>query len=41
MSMIKTSKLTKRFGSFTALQEVDFEVNEGEIYGFYRAEWCW
>lgn len=26
--------MTKRFGKFTALEGVDLEVNEGEIYGF-------
>lgn len=34
MAVIKTKGLTKRFGKFTALNNVDLEVNEGEIYGF-------
>jgi branched-chain amino acid transport system ATP-binding protein len=31
--MLTISRLTKRFGGFTALQEVDLEVREGEILG--------
>ena len=31
--MLKVARLTKRFGGFTALNEVSFEVNEGEILG--------
>lgn len=34
MSMLKTINLTKKFGSFTALDGVDLEVQEGEVYGF-------
>ncbi|MCR2821452.1 ABC transporter ATP-binding protein [Lederbergia panacisoli] len=32
--MLRTSNLTKRFGNFTALDGVNIEVNEGEIFGF-------
>jgi len=31
--VIKTSKLTKKYKSFTALNEVSIEVNQGDIYG--------
>ena len=31
--MLTVSRLTKRFGGFTALQEVSLEVREGEILG--------
>jgi len=31
---IETDALTKRFGSFTAVDRVDLNVNDGEIYGF-------
>jgi len=34
MNILKTTKLTKQFGKFTALDGVDLELNEGEIYGF-------
>lgn len=34
MNVLKTTNLTKKFGKFTALDGVDFEVKEGEIYGF-------
>ena len=32
--MIKVEKLTKRFGGFTAVNGIDFEVQKGEIVGF-------
>jgi len=31
--VIKTSKLTKKYKNFTALNEVSIEVNQGDIYG--------
>lgn len=34
MPIVKATNLTKRFGNFTALDEVNLEVNKGEIYGF-------
>lgn len=34
MSVLTVNNLTKRFGKFTALDGVNMEVNEGEIYGF-------
>jgi ABC-2 type transport system ATP-binding protein len=33
-SVLQTELLTKSFGSFTALDKISIEVNEGEIYGF-------
>jgi ABC-2 type transport system ATP-binding protein len=35
--VIKTEKLTKRFGNFIAANELTFEVNKGEIFGFLGA----
>lgn len=35
--VIKTDKLTKRFGDFTATDEITFEVYRGEIFGFLGA----
>ena len=35
--VIKTEKLTKRFGDFTAASELSFEVYKGEIFGFLGA----
>jgi ABC-2 type transport system ATP-binding protein len=35
--VISTDKLTKRFGNFTAVNEITFEVLEGEIFGFLGA----
>lgn len=35
--VIKTDKLTKKFGDFIAVSEVTFEVFKGEIFGFLGA----
>ena len=35
--VIKTEKLTKRFGDFIAANEISFEVYRGEIFGFLGA----
>ncbi|MCU9612902.1 ABC transporter ATP-binding protein [Caldibacillus lycopersici] len=34
MAVVQTKNITKRFGAFTALDGVNMELNEGEIYGF-------
>lgn len=36
-AVIKTDKLTKRFGDFIATNEITFEVEKGEIFGFLGA----
>ena len=33
MSLLKTTNFTKKFGTFTALDGVNIEVNKGEVYG--------
>jgi ABC-2 type transport system ATP-binding protein len=35
--VIKTDKLTKKFGDFVAVSEISFEVYKGEIFGFLGA----
>jgi len=35
--VIRTEQLTKRFGSFTAVDHISFEVHRGEIFGFLGA----
>lgn len=35
--VIKTDKLTKRFGDFVAVNEISFETYPGEIFGFLGA----
>lgn len=35
--VIETQRLTKRFGDFTAVREISFSVNKGEIFGFLGA----
>jgi ABC-2 type transport system ATP-binding protein len=32
--LIKTKKLTKKFGDFTAVRDIDLDIHPGEIYGF-------
>ena len=32
--------LVKRFGDFTAVDNVDFTINRGEIFGFLGANGC-
>lgn len=34
MTILQTIDLTKKFGKFTALDQINLQVNEGEIYGF-------
>ena len=36
-TVIKTKDLTKRFGDFTAVDKITFEVHKGEIFGFLGA----
>lgn len=35
--VIKTDRLTKKFGDFTAVSEISFEAYKGEIFGFLGA----
>lgn len=34
MTILQTIDLTKKFEKFTALDQINLQVNEGEIYGF-------
>ena len=36
-TVIKAERLTKQFGSFTAVDHISFEVQKGEIFGFLGA----
>lgn len=36
-TVIKTNKLTKRFGDFVAVDGISFDVHKGEIFGFLGA----
>src|SRR5260221_11854842 len=35
--VITADKLTKKFGDFTAVDSISFDVNKGEIFGFLGA----
>ncbi|HEX7458550.1 MAG TPA: ATP-binding cassette domain-containing protein, partial [Ginsengibacter sp.] len=35
--VITAKELTKRFGNFTAVDKITFEVDKGEIFGFLGA----
>ncbi len=37
MNSIEVNNLTKKFGSFTAVDSVSFDVEKGEIFGFLGA----
>ncbi len=37
MKVITAEHLTKRFGAFTAVDDISFEVEQGEIFGFLGA----
>lgn len=37
MKAISVQKLTKQFGSFTAVDQITFDVEQGEIFGFLGA----
>ena len=37
MNIIEVSDLTKKFGDFTAVDHISFEVGKGEIFGFLGA----
>jgi len=37
MKVIETKNLTKRFGNFTAVDSISFDVEKGEIFGFLGA----
>lgn len=34
MNSIEVKSLTKKFGSFTSVNDISFEVKEGEVFGF-------
>jgi ABC-2 type transport system ATP-binding protein len=35
--VVKTNKLTKQFGTFTAVDQITFDISKGEIFGFLGA----
>ena len=41
VSLIRTEKLTKRFGGFVAVDHVDFVINRNETIGIIGTQWSW
>ena len=39
--MIELENLVKKFGDFTAVNNLSFGVESGQVMGFFGAEWCW
>ena len=40
VTAIRAEGLTRRFGDFTAVDSVDFEIEQGEIFGFLGSNGC-
>lgn len=38
--MITVEHLTKRYGEFTAVSDLSFEIEEEHVYGFLECERC-
>jgi len=38
--MIEVKNITKKYGSFTAVDNISFKINDGEIIGLLRTKWC-
>ena len=38
--MIEVKNITKKYGSFTAVDNISFKINDGEIIGLLRTNWC-
>ena len=39
--VIQVKGLTKKFGDFTAVNDITFDVKKGEIFGFLGRKWGW
>lgn len=40
-NLIEVKNVTKRYGNFTAVDNINFSIQEGEIVGLLRSKWCW
>ena len=38
--MIEVENVTKKYGKFTAVDNISFTIKEGEIVGLLRTKWC-
>lgn len=39
--VIEVKNVTKKYGKFTAVDNISFAIKEGEIVGLLRTKWCW
>lgn len=39
--MVEVKNLSKKYGKFTAVDNISFNIKEGEIVGLLRTKWCW
>ena len=39
--IIEVKNLTKRYGDFTAVDDISFDIEKGEIFAFHRSERRW
>ncbi len=40
MNIIEVKNLSKKFDDLIAVNNINFTVKKGEIFGFFRSEWC-
>ncbi len=38
--MIHTENLTKKFGNVVAVENLNLDIKEGEVFGFLGSKWC-
>jgi ABC-type branched-subunit amino acid transport system ATPase component len=39
--VIEVKNVTKKYGKLTAVDNISFKINEGEIIGLLRTKWSW
>lgn len=41
MSLLKTKNLGISFGGLRAVDQVELDINDGELVGLIGFKWCW